>query len=265
MKSILIVLSMAIIPLFASPVFSEEKDWLYETKIPVTSQLPEARTAVLPQALAQVLVKTSGDSKILSNSEIKLALKNANKWLQAFSYTSADENHRYQLVAHFSPKAVNHLLQEANIAFWGENRPVVLAWVEYETPGQVAEIIHTDTPNSMASLLKDNADRRGLPLILPMMDFTDMNQVGVNDIVTKSIPVLSQAAKRYASDAMLIVRIFKQQKDYSATATLILEKDQWDLTAAGKTPAKVIAALIDAVADDLAGRYAHNESTTPTE
>src|SRR5438046_494087 len=144
-------LGVIAILLLTHTAFSEEKDWLYQAEVPVASQLPEVRNAVLPAALAQVIVKISGDSQALENPEIKSALQNADTWLQAFSYVPATEDQPRQLIAHFSPKAVNKLLHNAEVAVWGENRPVILGWIAYEAPAEVTEIIQNDVPDRTAT------------------------------------------------------------------------------------------------------------------
>ena len=78
---------------------------------------------------------------------------------------------------------------------------------ELEEPNKQAVVIDSDTANKTQLLFKKYADERGLPLLIPIMDVTDMNQVNVNDIVTMSIPAIQAASKRYAADVLLIARV----------------------------------------------------------
>ena len=155
------------------------------------------------------------------------------------------------------PRGIDRLLQESGTPVWGQNRPLILAWIEYEAPNKPAEII-SDPKHEIILSLKQEADRRGLPLVIPEMDVTDMSHVSVNDVVTMQVPVLANAAKRYGNDAMLIGRIFQLANGrYSG---------QWELVQGTTTPAtwetegatvsEAIAAVIDNAADSLAGQYA---------
>lgn len=229
---------------------------IYSAEMPVATQTIQEKNRVLPLELGQVLIKVSGNSHILDNPKIKMALPQAESLLQDFSYVASSQKEAsYLLKIHFDPEGVNHLLRDAGVPLWGAERPLILGWVEYEIPDHVAEIIGADSSNPLRLSLKQEAERRGLPFILPMMDITDLNQITVNDIVTMHFDPLLNAAKRYASDAILVIRLFSLTTGFSSQATLVVGNDKWGWHIIGKNSQDVIAALMDNVADTLAKRF----------
>ena len=233
---------------------------LYQGAIPATSQSAAERDQLARDALAQVFVKVSGNNNILNNAKVKEQLNSASSLMQEFSYIPAPKipgnTKPYFLQLDFDADGINKILRDAGAPIWGQNRPLLLVWLEYEVPHKPAEIISADSGSNLPILLKQNTDRRGLPVIFPAMDVEDLGQVSVNDIVMANLPKLLNAAKRYSSDAILIGRITQDVNGYNTQWKLIMGNDQWGWNITGKTIPDVLAAMADHVADTLAGRYA---------
>lgn len=231
---------------------------IYQADMPVASQSPEERARMLPKALMQVLVKVSGKTSILDNPQLKTRLGNATTLMQEFGYINApagDTQHPYLLEISFDPDGVNKLLRELNTPIWGQNRPLILTWIAYEAQGKPAEIIDSSSANEINKLFKQQADSRGLPMLLPMMDVSDLNQVSANDVVNMSIPLLQTAAKRYGNDGMLITKITQQPNGFTAQAKLVIKNDVIDLSSTGATLDAAVNGLVDNMMNSLAGRY----------
>src|SRR6185312_5643667 len=99
--------------------------------------------------------------------------------------------------------------------------------IDNEAPNHPAEIIGADSENLLPILFKQIANKRGIPVIFPAMDVEDIAQVSVNDIVTAAVPKLVNAAKRYASDAILFGRIVQTMNGYDTQWKLVMGNDQW--------------------------------------
>ncbi len=239
---------------------------LYEGILPVSSQSVSERNQLASQALAQVFVKVSGNNDILAHPKIKTSLASANNLMQEFSYTSmprgSDNAKPYLLQLHFDEEGVNKILREAGAPIWGQNRPLILVWLDNEGPNHSPEMIGADSESRLPILFKQIADKRGIPVIFPAMDVEDMSQVSVNDVMVGAISKLMNAAKRYASDAILSGRIVQNANGYDTQWKLVMGADQWGWNVTGKTLPDIFAALISHVADTLAGRYATVISNT---
>jgi hypothetical protein len=239
-------------------IFAAKVDSIYFSSTPVPSQSAEDRAKAEPQALGQVLVKVSGNTQLLDDPKIKDSLEKADSLMQEFSYSPSPGTPEtpYLLRIRFDKAGVNRILRNVDVPTWGQNRPLTLAWIEYEVPNQPAVIIDSDSSSEIQNLFKTQAEHRGLPIILPMMDMQDLSLVNINDVVTMSLPVLQGASKRYKSDAILIARVFKNQNDFSIQAKMLTHGDQWEWTIHGKTLSDVTSTLMNNITDALAGRYA---------
>jgi hypothetical protein len=258
MKKYLILLFGVVGVFITSSLWAVRVNSIYQANIPVTSQSPDQRTQFSAEGLAQVLIKVSGNSHILDNSRIKSHLKEADELTEEFSYSPSPATPATPYILHirFNTEAINRILRNADVATWGQNRPLIMLWAEYEVPDQAAVIIDSDSTTDLNQSFKKHAEQRGLPIILPMMDMMDINKVSVNDIVMMTLPTLQSAAKRYNSDAVLIVRVFKNPNDFFIQSKLVMGAVQWSWDLHGKSLDEVTANLFTHVSDVLAGRYA---------
>jgi len=250
---------LAILLMTAHSTWAMTDDDIYQADVPVASQSDQEKERVLPMALTEVLVKASGNAHVLDNPKLQSGLVKASKLAQEFSYvlpTTSNAAIPYLLRVRFDADGVDTLLDNADIPVWEINRPVVLAWMEYEAPHQPTQVINSAISSQIQTLLQDNARRRGLPIILPMMDVTDINLVSSNDIVNMNELVLINAGKRYASDAILIVRVLQQKSDYAIEAKLVMGKEQWGWKFTVNSLADAMTNLIDNVTNTMVGRYA---------
>ena len=253
--------------LFSGLVFAVRVSLLYQAELPVSTQTVEERNQMIQQGLAQVLIKVSGDNQVLNNPSVKTHLNAADQLLEQFSYASSTTNPQkpYLLQMDFDPEGVNKLLRTVGVPIWGQTRPLILVWLSYESPGHPAEIISTDSANNILQSLKQDADKRGLPIIFPVMDVTEINQISVNDIATMAVANLNTAAKRYASDAILIGRVRQDaNQTYATQWKLVMGTDQWDWNITGKTMPDTLSTMIDNVTSKLASRYAVVMTNQPT-
>lgn len=87
----------------------------YTMEIAVPSNEASVRESILPQALAQTLIRASGKNDIIDSPAIKAKLINASAFLQSYNY-----NVRYTengaktlfLTVNFDPQMINSLLNE---------------------------------------------------------------------------------------------------------------------------------------------------------
>jgi hypothetical protein len=251
------MLVMVILICTAQCAFAVRVTSIYKAQISVNSQSEHDRSQSLTPGLEQVFIKVSGNGNVSSNEGVREHLKNAASLMQEFSYTNSNNPAKpYLLTLQFDQEGVNKILREAGVPIWGMSRPLILVWAEFEMPAHPALLIDSSSTNDVRKLLQTAADQRGLPLLFPMMDMTDINLVGVNDVVTMAADKLQTAAKRYESDGILILRVFRLQEGFSTQAKLMVGDNQWDLNTSGKTMAEALNALVNNMTDNLAGRYA---------
>lgn len=242
----------------ANPVYAMKVNTLYQAQIPVHTQADAERLKAIQQAINLVLIKVSGNANIVYNDAIKSGTNSADSLVQEYSYSNNRNNREipYLLNIRFDADAINQILRDANAPIWGQNRPLILLWVDFEFPGHTPEILSNDSTNMVVSLFKQSAEFRGLPLLFPIMDMTDMNLVSVNDIATFTPPNLINAAKRYASDAILIGRVQLVSEGYHAQWKLLNGENEWTWEMTDRNLESIIQNMTDHITTTVALRYA---------
>jgi hypothetical protein len=96
---------------------------LYAGEVPVSSQADGERAEALKAALAQVVIKVSGDAAVVGRPEVAKAIANADKYVQQFQYaqgvvtdSSGQAQVRLSLIAQFGREAIDRLLADAGNA-----------------------------------------------------------------------------------------------------------------------------------------------------
>tara|TARA_B110000091_G_C13782037_1_gene461618 strand:+ start:150 stop:1313 length:1164 start_codon:yes stop_codon:yes gene_type:complete len=217
-KNCIIFFSIIVFALSSWVNAVEVKD-LYQAKVLVTSQSSVERRSALQKVMQTVLVRVGGQELVLNNKIIKSALKKPRLYVSQFSYsrqetktlpldinTSSKKLLSLFLIASFDENKINQLLQQAQLPLWGRLRPQVLFWLVDETDFSrqiLSESSHSNAPSIVLSL----AEKRGLPVIIPLMDFTDTTQIMIPDLWGRFSDPIINASKRYGADAVIIIRL----------------------------------------------------------
>lgn len=180
---------------------------LYRAKLIVPSQvsMPDEQTTL--NGLKQVLVKVSGDDDIARNSLIKQQLGAAGDFLQQYSFLAASQVGQQQaLVLDYNPALVDALITRTGKKPLGENRPTVLLWLASSLNG-TRDFVSVESAELTALLAA--ADRRGLPVQLPLYDLEDQAALPVSDLWGLFEGALRGASERYNPDAVIAARLSK--------------------------------------------------------
>jgi hypothetical protein len=240
---------------------------LYSAEALVKSQSEAQRGAAAKQALADTLVRVSGSSAIADNPVVRQALVRAQDYVYEYSYVSTDETletldgsevaaSRLQLK--FSPPLVEQLLRDANLAFWPANRPTVLVWLVANTPS--GRDVVSDLP--AMTVLRDRAQERGLPLMIPLFDLEDHLAMPADALWQIQERQIREASERYRADAIVVVRASELSGErWRADWQLMHDDGAPSFDSEGDSLKALLPAVIDTVADHFAARYA----ISPTE
>jgi hypothetical protein len=104
-----------------SPALSRAGSSLYTGQVPVNSQAEGERAEALKSALAQVVIKLSGDSTALTRPGVAKAIANAEHYMQQYQYTqdataeAGQPQARLYLVAQFDHDAVDQLMRDLGL------------------------------------------------------------------------------------------------------------------------------------------------------
>jgi hypothetical protein len=247
---------------------------LYTGEAAVASQDEAERARALPQALAQALVRASGDGSIASDPALSGKLEQAATLARQFSYRQVAEpgpggapQNRLFLSVQFDPAGVNQILGELKRPVWGQDRPQSLVFLVVDTggPKQVASAAQA----SALTPLTRAAELRGIPLRFPQMDAEDLSRIDAMAAWEGDAAKVSTAAQRYGTPLIFLVRLNRQGAGWFGRFTLIEQfgggaPESWSTSfpdAAG-----VLSAAAGGLADRLAQRYAMaGVQTKPTE
>ncbi|OGT46289.1 MAG: hypothetical protein A3E83_09210 [Gammaproteobacteria bacterium RIFCSPHIGHO2_12_FULL_41_20] len=264
MRYIIALIAFLVLPL----AYAVKVHDLYEAMIPVASQSSQDRMRAIPKALEQVLVKNSGNLDIAKDARIKSSLQHAENLLQEYSYQPSTVNlaFPYLLIIKFDHVGVSQLLKRADQPLWGSNRPLILVWLAVPVSAEDMEIIGVDSASTILSLFKQQAAQSGVPIIFPVMDMQDLNQISIQDIVTMSLPALTRASQRYAPDAVLVGHwvAMPQQgvQGLQSQWKFVQGGSEQDWTISGASPNAIIDILFNHINTTLTHRYVGQVAAT---
>lgn len=224
---------------------------LYTAEVPVISQSSDVRTKAARQGLAQVLMRISGDPEIENNVYVQDSLKRADYFVEAYSYTTSADASSYLLKIQFSHFDVNKLLKTAGIVSWSENRPLVLIWLALKK-NQAIEIVGDETAVNLMNNIKQQANRYGLPVIFPMMDVAEVDDISAPDVAALKLPLVKKVSGRYGADALLLGSIAPDGKAFESKWMLTLGDKQWTWMISGKDKHIIVANAMELVSQALA-------------
>lgn len=183
---------------------------LSKARVLVTNRSSQAVAQVAPTALAEVLIKMSGNPSVTQLPEIQQALQGADQLIQSFGYVSEDLDGKTQLYANiqFDPAALKELLHQVHQTVWRADRPMTLAWIQIDRINNNPNpILASDEQSPLVSELKQSADRLGLPVILPTMDIQDQSYINTDANFPFDTEKLLAAGKRYQSSSVLAGKV----------------------------------------------------------
>lgn len=240
-----------------STVFAVKLTNLYQAEIPLASQTEDLKEQAIENGFKQVLIRLSGNPTITQNPIIRDSLMRSDYYVQDIAYspvtTSSSE---YLLQIRYDSADVNRLFKKARIPVWDpNNRPLMLVWLVVTNQNNQTMIVNNQGAGGLYSTLTEAANKLGLPLIFPMMDMDDLNEVSTNDIKAMVIPVLKSAAERYGPDVMLVGSMDENPQGWDSDWELLANKTKWQWRVVDKTSDAVITSAINQAGLTLSKNY----------
>jgi hypothetical protein len=197
------------------PLGAVEVVTLYTAEVPLDQEADDPRGDAYKAALRQVLQRVSGSELANDEELVTLLFPEPGSFVTQFR-PGADDS----LWVSFDGQAIEKVLRSAGQPIWGAERPLTLVWLAVDWGQGTREIVAADDPERMEresrsidrnrmvrERLLGIADRRGLPLVFPLLDTTDLQSVTFADIWGGFDEAVLFASKRYEADSVLIGRI----------------------------------------------------------
>lgn len=247
--------------LLSGAVMAAEVERIYEAEIPVAGQQNDARRQAMRAGLAEVLVRVTGNSAVVQDSAFADLLGNASRYVQQYRYRAAPSAGAPLLLwMSFDANAINQALRSRGQPIWGSARPLLLVWLAVDGGSPGRRLVGA-TQSAEYPGLEAAANRRGVPVRLPLLDIDEKRLVTVADVWGGLHERVVTASARYQAQGVLLGRLTQErQGTWSARWTLRIgnEVKHWD--SHGASADEVLAKGVDGSADALALRFAQATS-----
>ncbi|USD31768.1 MULTISPECIES: DUF2066 domain-containing protein [Vibrio] len=197
----LVLLALALVGLPAAALTNVD---LYQTEIVLDQSADNADAQARVDGMKEIIVRASGDQDAVSNPVVKKALKQNSQYLTQISY--GQQNGQQTLRLGFSATHIRSLLSQAQLPIWPAARANLLVWLVEETQHD-RNISWEHSDSQVLNQMRIEAQRRGLPLTVPVGDFDDITGVAVSDLWGGFARPVGEASQRYPVDAVLVVRV----------------------------------------------------------
>ena len=243
-------------------------DALFQAEVPAAGRTAEARREALTRALGQVLVRVTGDETVVGDPAVQPLLRDAGRYVVQYRFSEPpadprdEENSGPELLlwAQFDEVALARALREHGLPYWGRDRPDVLVWLAVDDHGNRFLVSET-SDDPLASALRESAQRRGLPVNLPLLDLQDQQAVHFSDLWGGFFGPVQRASERYRPQVVLIGRVGSAAAGWSGQWSLLGAGASSEWSVHGATPEEVVDRGVAEAVGLLATQYAMVDTT----
>lgn len=195
--------------------YAIEVTTLYSAQVPLDPDDPDAQANAYRTALSEVLVRVTGSSSAADSAELAELFPNPARFVQ--QYRPGPDN---TLIVSLDGPAIERVLKQSGATVWGTDRPLTIIWLAVDWGLGDREIVAADDPDRFSQgsrtadrnrLLRERvqavATRRGLPILFPLLDVEDLENIGFSDIWGGFDDPLLAASARYGAASVLVGRI----------------------------------------------------------
>lgn len=248
--------------LFSSSTFAGLFDNAYQGNVLVEKQDESELKEI---ALAQVLVKVSGNTEVAQLDESKLLLKKSQSLLSQFGYQTYQGKRYFNAL--FDSTKVNAALAAMQQPVWGSTRPTTLIWlIKDGNSGRELlsdHFINNKNDRYLSTALQGSQQSRGITLQFPLMDLNDNLALNISDVSGRFYDPIATASSRYGINYFVAARLKQRTAEkWMLTWELVqfnLQSKQ-NKVLLSKTEkgekSVVIATMVNQLADYYAGQFA---------
>jgi hypothetical protein len=189
------------------PAGAVEVHGLYEATVPLQLDTQAQRAAAFREAMGVVLVRVTGNPNVAGDPQSTDLIRQSESYVQQFRRTREGD-----FWVGFDGEAVNKALIDLGLPIWGAERPSVLLLLALDKGAGERFILSAqdELPDPESDELREQlamqAELRGVPLVLPLMDAQDRSILSFNEVWGGFDQTLSEVGQRYATDAILLGR-----------------------------------------------------------
>jgi len=248
-------------PLMAAPV-----PWLFDVEVSVPDRSPAARRAAEQRALEIVLQRVTGLDVLPESDVLSEAREHIAELYSQYGYVTRPAAEpgaepALEVEFRFDRGAVQRLAAEAGLGLWSLSRPLVVVWIAEQGTGAQdlprRRLLASGDADPVVLALVRRARERGLPLLVPVMDFEDRAEVTAVDVWGRFQDTLARASQRYGADLVASGRLWQNvfggwHADWQVTG---LDEDM-AFADDGLDAPSLAMAFVDQLTARLAARFA---------
>lgn len=216
---------------------------LYEAEVAYQGGRDEGFRA----ALGEVLVRMTGRRDVTDRPAVAPLLDDAAAYMQQFRQLGPD-----RLWVAFDGTALERALGQLGQPIWGTERPSTLLWIAVDAGGGKRFVVGStadfEEEAEIHAAIVEVANRRGLPLVFPLMDAEDRERASFAEVWGGFEDSIRAASERYGVDAVLVGRLAAEDMGHGRWTLYGVDgEERWSGGAADS---------IDRLADRFAARFA---------
>lgn len=203
-------------------------------------------------ALQQVLLRVTGNADIASLPSIAAELAAPSAYVKQFESVRHQDGNRMRVL--LDAVKINQLLQTNQLPVWGSMRPDILVWLVMQDGQQRRFVRSADT--ELTTALQKAFKQSALPLLQPLYDFDDVNQLSDTDVWAGFWQPIIQASGRYNPDVVIAATLDMQAGEGQAALKLSWQRQADNRTFRDEVVAGDADSLMQAFATVLASQLA---------
>jgi len=238
---------------------------LYTVTLPTESRSPQSRIEATRKALQKVLIRVTGQRLDKDSARLTPLFENPERHVIRYGFVSQSLNSDMKdqtLEVSFDPESILQLIKSSNLPVWEGKRSQTIAWIIMETDDGSSfflheKPLHSEETSTENDVLLTQADTRGIPLIVPLLDLHEREQIPAALIAGLFRDEIVQASKRYDADAILVGRLSQQATGkWQGTWRLWDQENETFMGNEASNTETLLAEAIDWIADQMSSLYA---------
>ena len=185
---------------------------LYTAEVAINRETQEARADAYRQALFVVLRRVAGGELVRDPNRVAALFPDPAAYVLRFRPGPDD-----RLFVSFDGEALEAVLKAAGQTVWGADRPATLVWLAVDWGDGDRSILGADDPlpgfedqraadgyRRLRERVFTLAERRGLPVLLPLLDAQELARVTFADVRGGFDEIVLESSRRYDVSSILI-------------------------------------------------------------
>ncbi len=249
-------LALLLAVLVVAPVSARDVTGLYRGEAEVTDRSAAELNRGASVALGEVLVKLTGTRQAAAGGAGAAVIKRATKLMLQYAYQARPDDNALLLTVEFDERALATELAALNVALWGKERPDSLVWLIIDR-AEGRELVSGDEPGLIGEAVLERANRRGIPLLLPLMDIAESQHLSFAGDWEGLRSTALALSSRYTTPASLVGYLRQAPTGFwDAQWGLQIGEEVRTWSGAGDIVELMLEEAVDELADALAARYA---------